>query len=418
MRYVIFLLLLAGTAHADRATAEKYFRAGAKAYAAQSFEAAAAHFEEAYRALALPEIAFSTAQAYRKLYRVDPKPQYVKRAIDLYRVYLGKVKKGARVGDAADSLGEMERELSRLGSTKIEAMPPSERTRIGVHVSICARALERAGCVENGGASDAVREVGDLTGNTMEGVITKLDGKVVEPFALIDVAEGDHLISVTANGYFPVEKKQRAVKGATSLVEVELEPRPAVVTVKTDDGARITICARDEERGSCVEDRRGVPPSTFEMAAGKHLLTITRSGREPFGKEIAVARGQTLNIEAPLDKTAKRRLVPWVLGGAGVLAALSITSGALAVVHDGRATDLDDEIRRGNADPAQADARDRERADRDDYKTGAWALGGAAVVAGTVGILLYAFDSPATESVRLTPVASGTSAGVTASGRF
>ncbi|MDQ3336923.1 MAG: PEGA domain-containing protein [Myxococcota bacterium] len=396
MRALVIIVLLAGVVHADgRATAEQYFRAGAKAYAAQSFEAAAAHFEEAYRALALPEIAFSTAQAYRKLYRVDPKPPYVKRAVELYRVYLEKVKKGGRVGDAADSLGEMERELSRLGATKIEALPTIERTRIGVHVSIKDQAKD---------TSDVVREVGDLTGNTMEGVVTKLDGKVIEPFALLDVPEGDHVVSVTAAGYFPVEKKQRAVRGATALVEVELEPQPAAISVKTDRGARIAI------------DGRGVPSPSFELPAGKHLLTITRSGREPFGKEVHVTRGQKLEIKAPLEKTAKRRAVPWVLGGASVLAALSITSVALAAVHDSRASDLDDEIRRGNASPTKADDFDREIRDRDDYKTGAWVFGGAAVVAGTVGILLYAFDSPSAENVRLT--ATPTSAGVTATGRF
>ena len=43
----------------------------ARAYAAQNFEAAAADFYEAYKALAMPEIAFSAAQAYRRLYRID-----------------------------------------------------------------------------------------------------------------------------------------------------------------------------------------------------------------------------------------------------------------------------------------------------------------------------------------------------------
>lgn len=407
MKYVLVILLLVGTAHAeDRATAEKYFRAGAKAYAAQRFEAAAAHFELAYKALALPEIAFSTAQAYRKLYRVDPKPPYVKRAVELYRVYLDKVKTGGRVGDAADSLGEMERELARLGAAKIEALPVVEKTRIGVHVSIAGQTV------------DAVREVGDLAGDAMEGVVTKLDGKVIEPFALIDVAEGDHVVAVTAAGYFPVEKKQRAVKGATALVEVELAPRPATVTVKTDGGARIAICARELERAGCVEAGRGGVAPTFELPAGKHLLTITRSGRAPFGKELTVARGQAVTIDAPLAKTAKRRAVPWVLGGAGALAALSITSIAFAVVHDGRASELEDAIRRGNAEPATADAFDREIRERDDFRTGAWVLGGAALAAGTVGFLLYAFDEPSAEAVRLAPVASGTSAGVTATGRF
>ena len=395
MKYLLVIVLLASTAFAeDRATAEKYFRAGAKAYAAQSFEAAAAHFEEAYKALPLPEIAFSTAQAYRKLYRVDAKPQYVKRAVELYRVYLANVKKGGRVGDAADSLGEMERELSRLGSVKIDAMPTVERTRIGVHVSIEGQTL------------DAVREVGDMTGNSLEGVVTKLDGKVVEPFALIDVREGDHAVSVTAAGYFPVEKKQRAVKGATALVEVELKPKPAVVNVKTESGARINV------------DGRGMLGSTFELAAGKHLLTVTRSGREPFGREVSLSRGQELKLDAPLEKTGKRKAVPWVLGGAGVLAALSVTSMAFAISHDGNAEDLDKAIKRGNAPAGAADERDGEINKRDDYRTGAYIFGGAALVAGTVGFLLLTFDSPSAESVRISPVATGTTTGITATGRF
>jgi hypothetical protein len=397
VKYVIAVLLAVGVAHADgRATAEKYFRAGAKAYGAQSFEAAAAHFEEAYRALALPEIAFSTAQAYRKLYRVDPKPAYVKRAVELYRVYLAKVKKGGRVGDAADSLGEMERELARVGGAKVEALPTIERTRIGVHVSIEGQAASAV----------SVREIGDLSTDTLEGVVAKLDDKPIEPFALIDVPEGDHAISVTAPGYFLVEKKQRAVRGATALVEIELVPQPASITVKTADGARIAI------------DGRGMLSPAFEVAAGKHLLTITRSGREPFGKELTVTRGQIVKIDAPLEKTAKRKAVPYVLGGASVLAALSITSAIAAVVYDGRASDLEDELRTGNAPRQTGDDFDRAVSRRDDYKTGAIVLGGAALVAGTVGILLYAFDSPSAESVRLGPAVSGTSGGVTASGRF
>ena len=50
MRSLIILVLLGGIAHADdRANAERYFRAGAKAYAAQNFQAAATNFDEAYK---------------------------------------------------------------------------------------------------------------------------------------------------------------------------------------------------------------------------------------------------------------------------------------------------------------------------------------------------------------------------------
>jgi hypothetical protein len=45
-------------------------------------------------------------------------------------------------------------------------------------------------------------------------------------------------------------------------------------------------------------------------------------------------------------------------------------------------------------------------------------FGGAAVIAGTVGVLLYALDSPSAEKLHLTPVADGTTAGISASGHF
>src|SRR5262245_44195672 len=91
----VILVLLAGVASADdKATAERYFRAGAKAYAAQNFQAAATNFDEAFKALPMPEIAFSGAQAYRRLYQLEPKPEYVRRAVELYQVYLGAVKTG------------------------------------------------------------------------------------------------------------------------------------------------------------------------------------------------------------------------------------------------------------------------------------------------------------------------------------
>ena len=56
------LSLAAGAARADdRASAERYFRAGAKAYAAQNFSAAATNFEEAFKALVREAVAANGA---------------------------------------------------------------------------------------------------------------------------------------------------------------------------------------------------------------------------------------------------------------------------------------------------------------------------------------------------------------------
>src|SRR5262245_58136921 len=143
MKRAIVILLIAHVAYADdRAAAERYFRIGSKAYAAQNFAAAATSFDEAYKALPMPEIAFSAAQAYRRLYQIDPKPQYVRRAVELYKVYLGVVKRGGRVGDAADNLAEMKHELDKLEAAGVSTSekPVAARTRLGVNVGVADQA--------------------------------------------------------------------------------------------------------------------------------------------------------------------------------------------------------------------------------------------------------------------------------------
>lgn len=384
------VLLAASPASADRATAERYFRAGAKAYAAQNFGAAAQNFDEAYKAEALPEIAFSAAQAYRRLFRVDGQPAYVRRAVELYRIYLAAVKTGGRVGDAADNLAEMQRELDKLGAAGTAAAPVVAHTRLGVSVVFADQLVPDTG---------TLREIGDATGDgAARDLAATIDGKPVEPFALVDVAPTEHRIAVSAPGYFPIEKATHAVEGQASLVEVTLTPKPARVAITTEADARIAV------------DGRGVataPTAPLELAAGTHLVTIARRGREPFGRELVVARGEQVTLAAPLAKTTRRKAVPWILGGAGLLAAGAITTGILAKVHDGRASDLRDVLDQGNRPPADADAYDREVAARDRDVTATWVLGGAAITAGTVGALLFLFDTPTPEGLRLTPAAGG-----------
>jgi len=398
MRSLVIVMLLAVVAHADdKSEAERYFRAGAKAYAAQNFAAAVADFEEAFKAMPLPEIAFSAAQSYRRLYRIDPQPRHVQRAVELYRIYLDKVKTGGRVGDAADNLAEMEKELDKLKARGAKIVDKQvEHTRLGVTVTIGDKAPEPG----------VLREIADATGDSsLAGVKVTIDGKAVEPFALIDVTPGDHAIKVTADGYFPVEKKQRAIASATALVDVALQPRPAKVTVDTESGAAISVDGRRGQRA-------------LELTAGQHLLSVTHRGREPFSKEITVTRGQELTVKAPLEQTGRRRALPWLVGGASVLAAGAATTAIFALVHDSRASDAQDQISGGNQLPTTGDTYDREVASRDRYRTATYALGGAALATGAVGFLLYYFDRPTAERVQVAPVASATGGGITLRGRF
>ena len=381
------LVALGSPVRADnRAAAERYFRAGAKAYAAQNFAAAATNFDEAYKSLPMPEIAFSAAQAYRRLYQVEPKPQHVQRAVELYQAYLAKVKTGGRVGDAADNLAEMKRELDKLQaagvSTAVQASA-TPSTRLGVNVSVPDQAVAELG---------ALREIGDATGDSLKGLAATIDGVKVEPFALVDLDAKEHVITVTADGYFPVEKKAVAVSGQSLFVDVELRPKPARVTLKTEADARISLDGRFVGTA---------PTAALEVPAGTHVLAVLRRGREPFAKELAVKRGQELTLAAPLVHTARRRAVPWVLGASGVLLGSAITTGLVAHSRDSRANELRDQIEMGNRPAGDADEYDRLVRSRDRFVTATWVLGSAAVAAGLTGGWLFFFDTPSADEATI-----------------
>jgi len=399
---VILVAALAARAAADDPkAAERYFRAGEKAYKAQNFAAAAGLFESAYKELPLPEIAFSAAQAYRRQYRVDPKPAYVTRAVELYAVYLDKVKTGGRVGVAADSLGEMKRELDRLGTSAAPVPQPvvvEERTQLGINPELEGEAGARG-----------MSEVGDLPDAGSAKIVTTIDGKPVAPYELVDVTPGPHQIHVEAEGYLPADRTERAIKGAQSLVDVKLSPKPAKVTVKVAGGARVRIDGR----------AAGTAPGTFEVAAGKHVVTISRSGRVPVAREVTLGRGQEIAIAEQLEATSRRRAVPWVLGVGGGLAVVSITTGLTGLVFDGRASDTLHRIDTvGDATGGDRATYDRQVRNRDRFVTAAWITGGAALVAGGIAAALYFGDDPSDERARIVPVAPGGGAGAAVVGRF
>lgn len=402
MRAVLMVVALcAATAHAeDTKAAERYFRAGEKAYKAQNFAAAAQNFEEAYKAAAIPEIAFSAAQAYRRQFRVDPKPEYVKRSVELYTEYLDKVKTGGRVGDAADSLGEMKRELDKLGGmSSVKLAPVVERTALGINAELESE--------EKGGG---MREIADLPDAASVKVMATIDGKPVPPYEMVDLAPGPHAIHVEAEGYLPVDRTDRAFKGAAVFVDIKLLPRPAKISVETDRGARIRVDGRPV----------GTAPTTFEVPAGRHVVAISRDGREPVAREIVVTRGQQLTVRESLDKTVRRRAVPWVYAAAGGLVILAGTTAVYASTQDSGASDkLDAIVQRGDALDGERRAYEAQLQRRDDAMTATWIFGGMAVGVAALATTLYMFDSPADDRVRVTPMMSpGGASGAQVIGRF
>ncbi|MBL0221081.1 MAG: PEGA domain-containing protein [Myxococcales bacterium] len=397
---LVVLVSLGLPAHADRKAALRFFKAGEKAFAAQNFEAAAENLDAAFKELPVPELAFSAAQAYRRAHRVKANVAYVARAVELYTFYLAKVTEGGRVADAADSLGELERELDKLGGPK--AMPATVvvKTQLALTVSLVG--------VD---ATVTMRELEDRRagGEAAIPVVTKVDGVAVLPEKMIDVSPGPHVVRAEAPGFAPLEKREVAVEGHSELVELELQPLPAKLTIETERGARVSV------------DGRGIgtaPVAPIDLPAGRHVLTIIRSGREAVARELVLGRGQVMTVRERLSPTERRRAVAWVMVGAGALGVITLSTTIGAIHEDGIATDLLHQLQQGG----QSEQVGRDYADarelRNRLRDGAWATGGVMLAVGIVGAFLYYVDTPSAEGLKVTPLASGGVAGASVIGRF
>ena len=174
-----------------RTEAERFFRAGERAYNAGQYVIAAQAFEESYALLPLPALAFSTAQAYRLQYFIDKEPPRLKRAVALYRVYLDAVAKGGRRDDAARS----SRSSSRYSSAWRRSRKPAAWRRF-----------------RSGQNRSAYSAHGQHSG---EGAMASVDGGEPKAVPLIQqVSPGAHEVVVTADGYFPATMSQTAVEAS------------------------------------------------------------------------------------------------------------------------------------------------------------------------------------------------------------
>jgi hypothetical protein len=420
-RVLVLLVALAASAHADeraasppgdKKLAEKYFRAGEKAYQAQSFQAAALNFEQAYKSLPIPEIAFSAAQAYRRLYRLEAKVDDCARAVELYKVYLGKVKSGGRVADAADALSEMEHELDKLikAGAKVSPQLAAEHTQLGISVQL--------GDAGHGG----MHEIEEGGGHATPELVVTLDGKPVEPYAPNNVVPGEHKIHVEAPGYLPVDRTETSIQGTSNMVEVVLAPQPARIAVSTEDAARISVDGRPAGTA---------PHAALEVPAGKHLVAIVHRGREPFVRELVLTNGQQAALDAPLEKTWRRSMVPPLLVASGLLAAGSVTATLFAFHYNTAAGNDLKAIHAGNASPQTYVDFTNDKSDRDRTRAMAWAGGAGSVGIAAVAVALWYFDNPSAEriapprvtnpigaSLLLAPIVGPGAAGAAISGHF
>lgn len=353
----------AGDDAAQIEQAKMLFNAGAQAYEAGRFATAVQAFQQAYAIAPRPAILFSMAQAERKAYYVDKRPQDLRNAIAHYHAYLDQVPTGGRRGDAADALTELEPIAARLSPSEgsaAQAPAAEQKTRLMV------------------------------TSQT-SGAKAALDGGAPEDVPLIDeVSPGKHHVRVWADGYFDEERDALAAQGSLAAIDVPLREKPALLSVVLDTRASIAVDGRPMASTPLAQP--------LELPSGTHVVTITKNGYKAFSREVTLAHGGSARIDAKLEQSGQRTATWIVLGTAGAAAIAGGVFTGLAFAEQSNAQGVLDAKNQGPIMASDLASYDSDVSARDRWRTVAIACFGGAAGLLLVGGVLYFFDQPHVEA--------------------
>ncbi len=354
---------------ADETTeqARVYFDAGAQAYAAGRYPVAIEAFNAAYRLAARPALLFSLAQAERKQFWVDKKPEGATHAIQHYRAYLAEVAEGGRRDDAVTALGELEPVVARLGDAGTSgagATPGAASTRL----LLSSRAVNARAAIDGAAEAPLPR--------------------------LLDLPSGKHHVAVVADGYYADERDVVVLPGVTTPVELNLREQPALLTVQAEAGATAVV------DGRVLGELSSHP---FEVTSGHHTLAVVRNGRQLFQQELTLERGRARSVIAPLTVTRQRRIAQVVLasGGAAVVASGAFLGVTLA--EEAAAQRIHDQRQTGNITAAQLAQYNSDLSARDAWRVASIVTVSAGAAVLGAGAALFFFDHPASPATPARP---------------
>ncbi len=350
-------LTLAPTAPTeDPSQAQQLFEAGSLAYDRARYDAAAQAFEAAYTALPRPEIAFSLAQSQRRQFFVDGQRWRLRRASELYRLYLERVPEGARRADAVEQLQQIQPLLIQSPAEEEGRTRPSSAAATQLMVYSSAQGAKAS---VDGGA------------------FTSLP-------AIVTTTPGVHEVVVRAPGFQPVTAATTAVTEQLIPVPVTLEPLPAYLDVRSNRPARVLIDLREV----ATTPLRG----PIELPAGAHRVSVRARGRVSLTRTLRFERDQTRSVSVELAPT-RRRQAAWALFGTGAGLALA-GAGTLgfALGAQRRARRIDDRRQEANIDLESAEQFNADIRQRDQLRGATIGLWSTAAVAGVVGLILVLTD--------------------------
>lgn len=356
-------LITAPAARASEAEARTYFNIGAQAFATQRYDEAILAFEKAYAASARPGIRFSLAQAHRRRYGKTRDIEDAKKALELFRAYVGEQKVGGRVDDALAAIGELEAIAS--AAAPAAATPASD----------AATASPRT--------DPPKTETMLMVGASQRGATISLDGGSPMPAPLTKVVSpGRHRVRVAAPGFAPEEREVDAVANQTIAYDVSLRELPATLSLAVEAGAQVSI------------DGRFVGTTPFprplELTPGRHLVVVGKSGHKSVAAELVFKRGQTRRMRVSLAQTGQRT-AGYVLLGGGITSLIGGgVLGAVAFAEQTRAKELD--AARSNGALRSASDYNTALAARDRFRAGSMIALGTGAALGLAGLLAIGLD--------------------------
>lgn len=338
--------------------AKMLFNAGAQFYTAGQFDSAIRAFEEANRLFPKPAIEFSIAQAHRRQYYLDKKPEHLRDAMANYKRYIDATAEGGRKFEAAQALGELELIQAKTGASMDAPSKPAVKEPPRIMVS-------------------------SVTPNA----VVLLDGAAPKPVPFgAEVTPGKHHVKISAPGFYDDE---RDVIADTILpLNADLREKPGHLVINAPPNAQIMIDGR-----FVGETPLAVP---IDVPPGTHYLTVGKNGRKAYAVELDIAHDQKKTIDVQLDVTGQRIVAYSILASGAALVVGSAVLFGVGLSKQSDAQTLLDKRSAPGGSISQRELASYEslRAERNDWFTASGvvvAVGGAALV---TGAMFYFFDQP------------------------
>lgn len=335
--------------------ARNLFDVGSAAYTDGRYIVAAKAFEAAYALAPRPALLFSVGQSYRLQWDIEQIPVYLERALSAYRSYLERDPKGRRRTDAAEHIDFLERQRERLEQSPIPEFETEGRTELVVSASV------------------------------PNAQVSIDDGDMEQLPLATEVSPGEHIIKVTAPGYFLFETRLVAVAGRVTPLMVRPEPLPSLLTINGPDGAEVYVDGQLAGRAPLA--------GAVEVTTNESTVFIRKRGHKPEVRRVSLERGEERSIEIKLKPTGQRRVANGMLIGA--VASAAITAGLAVGVAGTQAGAERIFDRRNRRALTQRERTEYEslRTLRNDLWLGMGFGAGLTLLLGGAGAVLYFTDS-------------------------